>query len=318
MTEDVPSTTTVEELLGLLGNETRMRIMQVLWAEFDFASYVTEEQEGVPFAQLRDAAGIDDPGNFNYHLGQLTDVLVDGRDDGYVLTPLGYNLMRAIDRYTIYEYDPLEPWTLEDPCPYCDGRLSAAYRREVLEVTCQDCGGLSGEGNFTYVELPATGAGELDRGELLDAATLAMGSKIRSSARGICWDCYAPMTLEVDVCRTHERGERGICPTCTDRHQSKVDVACPTCGTSGHGPVLEYAIASSPVATFFDGVDRGPWSVGEWRYRLAALGAASERVLASDPVAVAFTFTVEDASYEVVVEERDAGIKLVRPERLSA
>jgi DNA-binding transcriptional ArsR family regulator len=311
MSEDSPATIELDQLFGLLGNRTRMQIMQALWDGFEFTEYVIEDRDGTSFSRLREQAGIEDPGNFNYHLGKLVGTLVESRDDGYVLTPLGYNLMGAIDRYSTYQYATRDDWTIDAPCPFCGGTLIGAYRREILEVRCQDCGGLADDGNFTFVTLPSSGAGRLDRNGLLDAAAFSMMSKIRSSMHGICWECHAPVTLDVEACEDHARTGSGTCSTCSNRYQATVDVSCPTCGTRGFGPLVEYAIGSPPVGTFFASIGSAPWDIGPWRYRLGALGSATETVLGTDPVTVTFQFHTERASRDVTLRKEGSRISVL-------
>ena len=300
MTDEDPP---VEELFGLLGNETRMRIVRALWTEFDFSAYVTESREGTPFATLRERTGVGDSGNFNYHLGQLSGILVEDREDGYVLTPLGYNLMRAIERYATFEYDTVDEQVLDDPCPFCGGDLIADYRREILGVRCRDCPGLAVDGNFTFVQLPATGARHLSIPELLDAATLAMFSKITASFHGVCWECRAPMEHTFEVCEEHEPGPEGICDVCDLRYRTLIRAACSNCGTSGRGPILEYAIVSSAVRTLFSDAGFGPEQVGPWNYRLTAFESVADTTVETDPVAVKIAFELDGRTEYVRVED---------------
>jgi DNA-binding transcriptional ArsR family regulator len=298
----------VRELFRLLGNETRMRIMRVLWAEFEFEYYVTESREPTSFGTIREQADVADSGNFNYHLGELTGTLVDDVEDGYVLTPLGYNLMRAIDRYADFEYDTIDEWAVSDPCPFCDGTLAATYRREVLEVRCRDCAGLGADGNFTFVELSSIGAQYLEREQLLDAAILALSSKVRSSMWGVCWDCNAPMETTLVLCDDHDPGSGGTCSNCENRYRTRVRASCPTCGTSGFGPIAEYAIVTDAVGAFFETADRGPSSVGPWQYRLTALEATTERVTGTEPATTEITFAFREDTCRATVESGSPGI----------
>ena len=300
----------VDELLALLGNETRMAIMRALWAEFEFAGYVTGRREGHSFSELLEATGVTDSGNFNYHLGELTGVLVADREDGYVLTPLGYNLMQSIDRYDSFAYTTLDERAAETPCPYCGGDLVVAYRREIVSVRCRDCGGLAADGDFTFVEVPAFGAQEPNTAALLDAATLAMFAKVRSSRYGFCWDCRAPMDRSLDICSGHERGPNGVCRNCGRRYAAVVDADCGTCGESGRGPALEYAIVTPSVAAFFESLGVGPGQAGPWRYRLAALGAATETVERVESPTVAVAFERDGRRQRVVVENSPGGIEV--------
>lgn len=306
VTDEEPA---VEELFGLLGNETRMRIMRALWEQFDFSAYVIEDREGTSFATLRERTGVGDSGNFNYHLGQLSGVLVEDREDGYVLTPLGYNLMRAIERYATFEYDTVDEQVLDDPCPFCGGDLVAEYRREVLGVRCRNCPGLALDGNFTFVQLPATGARHLSLPELLDAATLAMFSKITASFHGICWECRAPMERTYEVCEEHDPGPAGICDACDLRFRTLVYAECSNCGTGGRGPILEYAVVSSAVRALLADADCGPEQIGPWNYRLAVFETVADSTVETDPTAVEIGFELDGRTECVRIEDA--------PERVS-
>lgn len=300
-----------EDLFHLLGDDRRMRILRALWETFDFGAYVTESREATPFGTLRERAGVDDPGNFNYHLGKLAGVLVEGREDGYVLTPLGYNLLRAVDEYASFEYTTRDEWVTAEPCPFCGGDLVAEYSREVLSVRCRDCRGIAEDGNLTFVQLDATGTDTLDDEELLDAAALELFSKVRSSLHGVCWNCRAPMTHSIEHCADHERTPGGVCEACSLRFRTEVDATCENCGTNGRGPLLEYVVVSPAVAAAFAAVGEGPSQVGPWAYRLAVLGAATEHVVATDPVTVRMELAVGDDRRHVTVEDRPSGIAVV-------
>ncbi|WP_255190544.1 winged helix-turn-helix domain-containing protein [Natronobeatus ordinarius] len=293
----------IDEVFHLLANETRMQIMHVLWERFSFSAYVTESHEGIAYSELLAGAGAEDSGNFNYHLGQLTGTLVEKRTDGYVLTPLGYNLMRSIERYSSFEYETRPKRPLEEPCPFCGGELVGEYRREIVSVRCQDCDGLADDGNFTFVQIPASGATDLSMAALVDVATLELFSKVTTAGHGFCWSCHAPIDCSIDGCESHERTAAGSCERCGQRFHSLLGIECDSCGTSGQGPLLEYVLTVPAVSAFFESAGVGPRQVGPWRYRLAAFGAVTETVVDTDPVIVEFSFSLEDRSCSVTVGE---------------
>lgn len=70
-----------DELFGILGNETRMRILQTLWEAFAFEDYVVREQEPTSFSELRARTEVEDSGNFDYHLGKPVGSLVEHREE---------------------------------------------------------------------------------------------------------------------------------------------------------------------------------------------------------------------------------------------
>lgn len=295
---------TEDELFKLLGNDTRMRILGVLWEEFDFQAYVTQSQEPVPFSDLRSQAGRGNT-NFNYHLEQLLGVLVEKRDVGYLLTPLGYNLMRAIDTYATFEYDTVSQTPLEEPCPFCDGTLLGRYEREILEVRCRDCGALAEDGNFTFVQLETTTAGNLELDRLLDVGIRNLEERVESSFHGICWECHSTLERTLERCDDHERDGSGVCPACSHRYGIQVDVECPNCNTGGRGPLLEYALLVPDVRALFRRHGLGPADVGPWCYRLAAFEAVEEADLSVDPPGVTYRFALDDDVVAVRIEEAD-------------
>lgn len=71
---------TVTDTLGLLSDETRVRIVLALEAA---------PEEGLRFSELRERSGVEDAGRFNYHLEQLRGNLVGKSGKTYRLTPTG-------------------------------------------------------------------------------------------------------------------------------------------------------------------------------------------------------------------------------------
>ena len=85
----VPESYDPAAAFALLGDATRLRILRELWeAQRD------APDEGVPFEALRERAGVDDSGRFNYHLGKLTGRFVERGDDGYRLRFAGVPFAR--------------------------------------------------------------------------------------------------------------------------------------------------------------------------------------------------------------------------------
>ena len=297
-----------DTLFELFGNETRRRIMTALWREFEFHRYVTESQDPIAFGDLRSLTGIRDSGNFNYHLNKLIGTLVDKNEEGYVLTPLGYKLMRSIDRLDEFEYQVRAEQPLEQPCPYCSGTLTAEYRRELLRVWCRDCDGLAAGGRFTSVEIPATATDDLSMDALLDRAAIELFSKLIRAQYGICWDCLGSVESDIVLCDAHEPGPDGACPNCDHRYRALVDLSCPSCGNAGQGPLREFAIIHSSTVAFFDRYDAAPDSLGAWRYRLLALGCATEHVVAAESSDTLFAFEYEHETHHVLVQEHEGGL----------
>lgn len=73
------------DALAVLGDETRVAILRALAAA----------EEPLPFTELRERAGVDDPGRFNYHLSTLREYFVREIDGGYALGEAGSRVVTA-------------------------------------------------------------------------------------------------------------------------------------------------------------------------------------------------------------------------------
>jgi DNA-binding transcriptional ArsR family regulator len=294
---------TEDQLFKLLSNPGRVAVLRALWDEFDFENYVTRERTPVPFSDLRDRTG--DVSNFNYHLDQLVGVLVERRDEGYLLTPLGYNLMRAVDAHAPLAYETLDRTDLADPCPFCSGTLAGRYQREMVRIECLDCGGLADGGNFLTAQVPITTTGTLEFPRLLDVASHTVTQRVGTSFQGFCWECHSPVDRALIVCRDHERDDAGVCPECLGRYAIKLDVECPNCGTGGAGSLVEYAMVTPAVQALFADHGCGGRQVGPWEYRLAALEAVEERDVTAAPTGATYRFDLDGDSLVVRFEGRE-------------
>jgi hypothetical protein len=130
MTEGLSDPT---EFFELVANERRVDILRAL------ADAYAEDPTGgwVEYSELKDAAGIRDNGNFNYHLDRL-EGLVAKEPEGYVLAPPGMALLS-----TLYSgsFDPEWTWgPVEAPgdCPFCSDPVRLYYEDGVLWLTCGD------------------------------------------------------------------------------------------------------------------------------------------------------------------------------------
>ena len=73
------------EALAVLGDETRIAILRVL----------ADAEEPLAFTELRQRAGVDDAGRFNYHLSELREYFVREADGGYALREAGSRVVAA-------------------------------------------------------------------------------------------------------------------------------------------------------------------------------------------------------------------------------
>jgi len=292
------SPTAPDDLFALLGNETRVAILEALWDRFDIEAYMLADQDPVPFSDLRAAADVDDVGNFNYHLGQLEGSLIEAHDEGYVLSPYGYNVLHALEGHTSFQYWTIEPTRLSDPCPFCDGVLEGSYEREIVSVTCRDCAAHGG-GSLNRVRVPVSDGEPADLEEVLELSVLKLVSSFAAITYGRCPSCNHP----AEVSLLSDDAGTG------DSHQDvNCRVRCEACGSGGFGPAHEQALADPTVQTFFRDQGLGP-ADGLWAYRLAVLRSLSTHVEETDPVTVRYRFTHEQDACEIRLTEGPNGIR---------
>ncbi|MEF8884798.1 MAG: helix-turn-helix domain-containing protein, partial [Haloarculaceae archaeon] len=94
-----------DEAFAALADDTRVDILRALWSD---------EDQRATFSELREAVGMRDSGQFNYHLDKLVGRFVRKTDDGYELTLAGLYVNGAIEAGAI-SYGPLYPFSAMPP-----------------------------------------------------------------------------------------------------------------------------------------------------------------------------------------------------------
>jgi len=87
-----------DEAFAVLGNEIRLDIIRVLWQADAAHEYddVSDTVGTMAFSQLRRRVGIDDNGQFNYHLSRLSPHFIRQTDCGYRLSGAGKQIARTV------------------------------------------------------------------------------------------------------------------------------------------------------------------------------------------------------------------------------
>jgi len=127
------------EAFELLGNETRLAILLVLWEAYD----PTANDNAVSFSELYDRVEYDTTANFSYHLDKLEGHFVRKTDDGYVLRRGGRNIVQAIIAGTGLEDPTFEPTEIDASCEICGAPTAVTYEHERAYQICTECEGRS-------------------------------------------------------------------------------------------------------------------------------------------------------------------------------
>lgn len=260
-----------ESAFELLGNPTRMDILRALW----------EAEPPVAFTALRRAAGVEDSGQFNYHLDRLVGPYVEEVDDGYRLSTAGEYVVGAILADAIDRRPQFGSFPIDGACRHCGGDLEADFE-DLGEIRCVDCG--------TVVMADAfPPAGELDRtpAEIARAFDHWLRHRAVLAWNGVCPRCAGRIEGQYDV---PEDGS-GV----------RFDYACEHCGHEGHGPLVSQLVDHPAViAAYYErGVDLTELPYWELRHLLDDF---EETVLEREPLRVRVTVPFDDGRLELTVD----------------
>lgn len=203
------------EAFALIGNETRVKILEALWHTDD---------EAVSFTTLHELVETDTSPQLNYHLKELTEQFIRKTPDGYELRTAGQKVVQAIVAGSFNAHPQPDPIDTGDQCTQCDGTLVATYDDETFAVDCPVC-------EFGHGAYPFPPGGFIDRDT--DGVLRAFDRRVRHLHRlatdGICHTCSGRMTTEIttgdDCCVGTELLVQYRCQQC--RH-----TLCSTVGLS--------------------------------------------------------------------------------------
>jgi hypothetical protein len=288
-----------DEAFSILGNETRVGILRVLG-----------DAEGpLSFSALRDAVGIRQGAQFNYHLDKLVGHFVEKVEDGYALRQPGKRVVQAVLSGAVTGDPELHPTEVDFSCLYCGAPVEVRYRDGELHLSCTACHGNYEEqavrerptpeesGNLSNISLPPAGIEGRTAQEILDVAAASMHLDALAASSGICPRCSAPVDRSVLACEEHDTSQ-GLCSKCGDRYAVRIHVTCRNCtyerafsAVMGllDRPELTAFVAEHGFNTTSDGLKWG------WEYE--------ETLRSVDPFEGEFTFTIDGDSLTVRVDE---------------
>ncbi|TYL38401.1 transcriptional regulator [Natronococcus pandeyae] len=245
------------DAFALIGNETRLAILEALWAADD---------RPVSFSDLRREVGMRDSAQFNYHLQKLTDHFVTQREDGYTFKHAGEKVVRSVIAGSFNQHPTLEPFPVEGECFDCGGSLQAVYEDERLGIDCADCGQCHGEYAF-----PPGGLNDRTHDEIADAFDQRVRHLHCLAADGVCPECNGRMETRIV--------ETGDCCLGVD---VRVDHECAQCGHALCSAAGLRLLDHSAVVRFHDergvSLDERPYWTLPW-----CVSPEYTRVLERDP-----------------------------------
>ncbi|HET7325093.1 MAG TPA: helix-turn-helix domain-containing protein [Halococcus sp.] len=267
------STLSPEDAFSLLGNETRIGIIQALW----------DIGDGASFSELRDRADVADSGQFNYHLGKLVGTFVRRDGDGYELTYAGMRIIGAILDGTFTKRAEIEPFEIGVSCFVCESPLEVSYENEHITVRCPTCDEVSSRFGF-----PPGALSGRTREELVETSAQWIWAQFSFIVNGICPNCAGVMTHSITTDPEYRDREVGLeydCERCTDHATSTVG---------------SYLIYHPAVIAFYNdhGIDLSEelWESHIWT------SDEYTRVLSDDPWRISVTIPLKGDELEIVLD----------------
>ncbi|SFB68503.1 hypothetical protein SAMN05444422_101153 [Halobiforma haloterrestris] len=296
-TEVVVERLTPEESFERLAHGIRLRTIRVL-----------DEAGPLSHGTLRERVGVDDPGQFNYHLQKLEGQFVRNGDDGYDLTPAGRRVVGAIlsGGYTSDLAGETVP--ADADCLRCGGPLETHLEDGGVHLSCRDCGT-----RLNGVDIPP---GVLEARDLEDVHGIVdrwVKRRLTAVQYGFCHRCDGPVTQRI-LRGVDDDWEDGVPDWLSTL---PVDVVlrhrCARCEVERHALVAAVAVLEPAVVGFHHdhGIDvrETPLPDLEW----LEMGVTS--VESTDPLVVSVPVTLGD---ETLVVSFDAEFSLVDERRTQA
>ncbi|AUX10085.1 hypothetical protein AArcSl_2464 [Halalkaliarchaeum desulfuricum] len=300
---------TPEEAFAILGDETRIAILQTLWRTCDTP---------IRFGALRQEVGHDDPGNFNYHLSKLTGQFVRKTEQGYELREAGKQVIRAVLAGTINRKPRIDSDVCDSKCPYCGAPVELQYVDERVLVRCTECPGIGGEeypeGTYMRFAFPPAGIQDRTPEEIIEAAHAFYDAKVTPMMSGVCPECAGRVETTIDICHDHDSGDRGVCGACGFRNPIWADYSCGHCEYTRRC-MIWFEILNHPgvVAFYYEhGLEETvPFSKLTWRNAPFISNVECE-LLETEPLRIRIKIPVDSEELRVTVNEAVEVVTLTR------
>ena len=278
------TTDETEDAFTALADSTRLEILRTLWD--------TDGSEAT-FTELREAVGMRDSGQFNYHLDRLTGRFVTKTDNGYTLTIAGQLVYGSVLSGAYSKEQSIEPIPLSNPCPACGGSRTVSYDNEVITVECDSCDVSPSAG-----VPPGVFAG-YEREAVPTVANRYFRTIVQQVDNGFCWYCEGKTTPSVvtidgvvsDSSQHPEDGEK----------LPVVRYGCERCETSLTVNLGNSLLDHPAVVSFYYEHDINVHETSMWEF--ATWNTDRTQVLTDEPFRAQVSYHAGDERLDLVVDE---------------
>ncbi|WP_436923140.1 winged helix-turn-helix domain-containing protein [Halosimplex amylolyticum] len=307
--EPAERTLSPDEAFEVLGNETRVGILQALGGA----------DAPVSFTELREDVGMTDSGRFNYHLDRLTGHFVRKGEAGYELRRAGERVVEAVLSGAVTAAPVLERTEIDQPCHYCGAPIAVRFREERVELYCTECPGTysrtdsddetcidadADDGYLGYHPLPPAGVADRDPEAVFRAAWVWGHLELLAASAGVCPRCSATLDRSTRVCEDHDPDE-SLCDACGRRYAVVFDLECTNCIYDESGAAVVGLADSAALVAFM--LDHGLNPFAPTVETLPAISRAynnfDEEVVSTEPFEARFTFAVGNDELTLTVDD---------------
>lgn len=306
-----PPSLSPEAAFGVLGDETRVRILHALGGT----------EGALAFSELFDRIEYKDSSNFSYHLEKLVGHFVEKTDDGYTLAQPGRRVVEAVLSGAVTDNPVVERTAIDRPCPFCQTNVEIAYRQEHVSLHCPDCYGYQTRrddtdeygsvfGNLGHLLLPPAGVRNRTPEEVLRAAEVWTATEMQSLYLGVCRRCSGAVTYDVEVCDAHELTD-GLCGACGHRFGAQFSATCSNCIFQMIAPMVTYLGPHPQMKRFLMDHDIEPFSSEAFIFHT---GSVEETRLTHEPFKATYSFSLANEQLSMTVNDTPAVISVKRRE----
>ncbi|MFB6176686.1 MAG: winged helix-turn-helix domain-containing protein, partial [Halobaculum sp.] len=150
MSDNESATLSPEEAFAVLGNETRLTVLETL----------AVADGPLTYSELFNRIEYDDSANYSYHLDKLVGHFVRKTDEGYEIEDAGRRVVEAVLSGAVTETPRIEPTTTDHRCPFCSAPIEVEFRDGRVELNCTECPGFkqfSAPGDRRFTEYGTLG-----------------------------------------------------------------------------------------------------------------------------------------------------------------
>jgi hypothetical protein len=244
-----------EEAFAILGDETRLNIIRVLWRAGALHAYddIDDSASTISFSELRRRVDVDDNGRFNYHLSKLVPHFVRKTADGYRLSGGGKRIARTVISIA-GDHDATVAGEVSTDCPVCGAAVAVTYEDQWLRFACTECPGLFGDaapdGTLLNAPFPPPGLAGRTPDDALRAELYRCMLDLTCLMQGVCPECASAVRGTLSVCDDHDATPERLCGACGTPFVAWGELRCDTCRFAKRLPVELCVMGLAPVIGF--------------------------------------------------------------------